>query len=474
MNIPFVGPAYTARSTNVDAQRCINLYAEVNAPGAKSVLALYGTPGMLLWATLNSLGPVRGMHVAQGYLYAVAGATLYKVNSAAQVTTVGALLTSSGKVSMDDNGTQLMLVDGTYGYIVTLATADFALITDADFPGADVVYFEDGYFIFNVPGTGQFMITALYDGTSVDSLDIATAEGSPDDTVSLIVDHREVWLFGELSTEVWFNSGDSDFPFERMQGAFIEQGCAAKHSPAKLDNSVFWLGKDDKGQGIVWKANGYSPARISTHAIEEAIRGYSDISDAIGFTYEQSGHGFYVLTFPTGNATWVYDASSQLWHERQYRDPNLGTSGRHRANCFAFFAGKRLIGDSQSGKIYEWALDTYTDDSNPILRKRAAQHIHEEENRLRHNALEIDFERGVGLVTGQGSDPQAMLRWSDDGGHTWSNEHWTTIGAIGRTKTRARWPRLGVSRDRVYEVSVTDPVKVVIIGANLDAVPLPS
>ena len=285
--------------------------------------------------------------------------------------------------------------------------------------------------------------------------------------MSLIVDHRELWLLGERTTEVWFNSGDVNFPMSRIQGAFIEHGCAATHSVCKLDNSVFWMGADDKGRGMVFRAAGYVPQRISTHALEYAIGQYARVDDAIGWTYQQEGHAFYVLTFPTANATWCFDASTGLWHERAYRDAS-NALGRHRGNCHMVFAGKNIVGDWESGKLYALDLDTYTDNGDAIPRIRSCPHIANDLKRVFYAALQIDMETGVGLTDGQGSDPQAMLQWSDDGGFTWSNELWASIGKLGERKTRVRWRRLGKARDRVFQVTITDPVKVEIVGASLE------
>ena len=464
---PFVGASYTARSKTFDSQRCINLYPEMSGSGSsKSVAALIGTPGLALWATLTG-GGIRGLLAFNASTaIVVAGASVYSVTSSGVATLIGTV-DGAGPVSMASNGIVVMLVTGPSGYVVTPgATGSVVKIANSNFYGADRVDFLDGYFIFNKPGTGQFQITGLYD-TTIGGLDFATAEGAPDNLVSLIVDHRELWLLGERTTEVWFNSGDVNFPMSRIQGAFIEHGCAATHSVCKLDNSVFWMGADDKGRGMVFRAAGYVPQRISTHALEYAIGQYARVDDAIGWTYQQEGHAFYVLTFPTANATWCFDASTGLWHERAYRDAS-NALGRHRGNCHMVFAGKNIVGDWESGKLYALDLDTYTDNGDAIPRIRSCPHIANDLKRVFYAALQIDMETGVGLTDGQGSDPQAMLQWSDDGGFTWSNELWASIGKLGERKTRVRWRRLGKARDRVFQVTITDPVKVEIVGASLE------
>lgn len=462
IRVPFLGGSGTGRSMLVSAERTVNLIPEVT-PDGKSPMALYGTPGLTRFAEMTA-GAGRGLHVAAGRLFAVVGNALYEINAAGVATVRGTLRSSAGPVSMADNGQQLVVLDGGYGNRLTLGDNSFALLSAQEWPRASHVAFHDGYFVLNRLGTGQFMITSLY-GTDIDPLDFATAEGAPDALVALLVDHRELWLFGETSTEVWYNSGGADFPFSRLDGAFLEVGCAAPHSPAKMDNAVFWLSQDQAGHGHVMRAQGYQPQIISTRAVEHAIQGYATISDARGYTYQQGGHAFYVLTFPTADRTWVYDAASQLWHERMWWD---GEEHRHRGECHAFSFGRNLVLDHENGRLYELDLDAYTDDGVTIRSIRRSQHQHSQGARLFWAQLQVDMESGVGLVSGQGSDPQMMLRWSDDGGRTWSSEHWRSMGKIGEYRTRALWRRLGQSRDRVYELVLTDPVKRVILDAWAD------
>ena len=483
MIIPFVGPAYVDRSNNVNYSRCINWYLETDRT-AKQPVALYGTPGLTTKQTATNAAAIRGARTVGANLYVASGNKLYRYNTSYGETELGTLSTSSGPVSMENNLTQLMAVDGTDGYIVTLSSGAFATISDPDFPASpDRVAFDDQYFIVNDNGTEDFYISSLADGSAWDSLDSASAEGFPDDIVTLIADHRELWLFGENTTEVWANTGNPDFPFERISGAFIETGCAAAAAVTKADNSVFWLSADERGRGMIYRADGYTPKRISTHAIEFAIQGYSSISDCIAWSQQQDGHTFVWFTFPTGDATWVYDAAASadmgqpIWHQRAYTNPPDGVLKRHRANAYAFFNGEHIVGDHTNGKLYELDLGVYADAGDEITSLRGSPHIWDKENQAKmfHHYLHIDIESGVGLVSGDGSDPQIQLRWSDDGGHTWSSWHYAdigsfaAIGAIGEYKKRARWNRLGSARDRLYETQITDPVKRVIVGATLHA-----
>lgn len=470
--VGFIGPSYTLRSVSVDCQRCINLYPELNEIGTgkeKEVAALVATPGLSLLVTLPG-GVVRGVYTASnGRLFAVGGNKFYELSSSFVATEIGTIASSSGQVSMADNGIDLVLVDGTNGYTFTFATNASAAITDPEFLGADQVTFQDGYLIFNKPNSGEFYFTDL-NATTFDALDFSTAEAFPDNLVSVVSDHRDLWLFGEQTIEVWFNSGaDPNKPFERIQGAYVEVGCAARFSVAKMSNSVFWVGKDASGSGMVFQARGYQPQRISTHAVEQAIQSYGDISGAVAWTYQQHGHYFYALNFPLANTTWVFDTTTNLWHERVYT--NQGQFERHRVNSHTFAFSKHIVGDYANGNLYELTTDVYSDNGSEITRRRVTPHLSQDLVRIFYNGFELDIESGTGLDgIGQGTDPQAMLRFSDDGGRSWSNEKWVSFGKIGQTKKRALWRRLGAARDRVFEITITDPVKVTLIGAGLSTV----
>jgi hypothetical protein len=328
----------------------------------------------------------------------------------------------------------------------------------------------DGYFIVNEGGTNKFYVSDLK-GFNMDALSFTSAEGSPDIIIALISNHRDLWVFGERSIEVYTNTGNADFPFERIPGGFLEVGCAAGYSVAKIDGTIFWLGRSNEGQGQVFAAKGMTPQRVSTHAIEQAISSYANPSSATAYTYESKGHKFYVLNFD--EATWVYDLTTGLWHERAYTSE--GTLVRHRASTCAYSskAGVHLVGDYQNNKLYVMRDGYYMDDEDAITRLRSTPHVSSGLDRLFCPKFQVDMEVGVGLDGGgQGSDPQVMLDWSDDGGNTWSSEIWAAlgrvIGGIGEFKTRVIWRRLGSFRDRVFRLKVTDPVKVTLLSAEID------
>ena len=471
MKTPILGSTYVARSVNAADARMVNLFAEVLQEG-KEAAYLQRCPGLLNLATIG-YGPIRGLWSFSSdttTAFVVSGNSLYKIDTNYNATLLGTIA-GTGPVSMADNGIQLFIAANGPSYIYNNNTNAFAPITDPDFPGAVTVGYLDGYFVFNEPDSQKIWITQLFDGTSVDPLDFASAEGSPDGVVGLIVDHREVWVYGTNSVEVWYDTGASDFPLQRIQGAFNEIGCAAPYSIAKMDNGLFWLGADARGQGMVYRANGYTGQRISTHAVEWHIQQYGNLSDALAYTYQQDGHSFYVLIFPSANTTWVYDVATQTWHERA--GWSNGAFTRHRSNCQMAFNNKVIVGDYENGNIYAFDMDTYADNGQIQKWLRTWRALPPGQNNLKRtaqHAMQIDLESGVGLNLGQGDDPEVMLRWSDDGGHTWSNEHWSKVGKIGEFYRRVWFRRLGMTlklRDRVYELSMTDPVKTAIMGAEL-------
>lgn len=468
LNIPFVGPSYQARSTYVNAERALNCYVEIN-PSSRAPTALYGTPGLRKVATLPTSG-CRGSIVVGSFAWVVYGKAVYRVSSNYNFTLTGNINTGSGMVGMATNGTQILIVDGLTGYVINVAANTIAPITDVDFPnGVTHVDYMNSYFIVNGNKTQQFYISDLLDGSSWDGTDFASAEGSPDTAVGLIVDHQELWLFGANSAEIWVITDDPIFPFQRSGNAFVEHGCIASRTIKKLDNTVFWLGGDDRGYGVIWRANGYTPQRVSNHDIEHAISLYSTINDAIAFTYNQEGHAFYVLTFPTEGKTWVYDVATDMWHERAWRNPITGELSQWRAVAHCVLNGKHLVGDARDGRLYVLDSEYYLDDSDPILRLRASQTQTQLQNRLFYSRLQVDAQTGIGLTNGQGNNPTLMMRYSNNGGQSWSDYRNSTLGSIGDYDARCQYNRLGAGRNRVWEISMTDPCPFVIIGAVVDA-----
>lgn len=459
----FLGAAYSLRSLPLSAQTAINIYVEPNEAGQGEPGGFYGTPGLDRITTFATNGH-RASIVAGGALYVVVGNTVYKRTAAGVETTIGTLPNSTGPVRMAENGLQVGIAHPDGWHVVTLATGVMAAVTGA--PALSDISFIDNYGV-GANANGTYSWTALADFTSVDALSFASAEGAPDRIVRTLADHRELWLFGTSTVEVAVVVSDPDLPFQRT--AFIEQGIWAPASAAKEDNSVFWLGRNEKGQGIVYRAQGYVPQRVSTFAIEQAIQTYASPELATAYTYQQDGHHFYVLNF--AEATWALDINTGLWHQRAYRNTATGELGRHRAETHALFNGQHVVGDCADGRLYALDLDTFTDDGAPIYRERTWAQLESENKWIRHNRGELIAEMGVGLdgaPSGDGADPQVWLQWSDDGGRNWGNSHNRSLGRLGQFRARAEWRRLGRSRARYYRLWTSAAVRIGWRAFNLD------
>ncbi len=475
----FVGAAYQAASPTQDTQTCINWYPEVDptkkddnpfTPDGRGVIALYPCPGTATRAELK-VGEVRGLGVIPGaqMMIAVSNDTLYMLDKSFNKVAVGTLNTSIGQVSITNNGVAAYITDGPYRYSYTWGTGTFTVHTDGPFTGGQTCGIVDNFIFYNRPNSNQFGCTNVGDVTS-NPLNLGSKIGGPDFIVAMIADHRQILLLGETESERWINVGTFPFPFAVIPGAAMQHGCQAVYSIARLGEGVAFLAMDDRGRAtvVMWGAAVSSPARISTFAIEQAIQGYSRTDDAVGYSYAQSGHEFYVLTFPTADATWVFDVSTGLWHQRAWRDAN-NVYHRHRSNCAVSFNNETIVGDFENGKLYALSTTDYTDDGDPLPCVRRCPHLTNDLKRTFHHDLQIQFQPGIGLQTGQGSDPECILKFSDDGGFTWGNDHILKLGKAGKFKNRAIKRRLGEARDRVYEVTVTDPVYRVVVSANLNA-----
>ena len=390
----------------------------------------------------------------------------------------------------------------------TMYALNFAILpaSDGAFQGANVVDIVDNYFIYNDPNTQQWAATNILSPITP-ALSYANKFTAPDNLVSLIADHGQVFLLGEKSAEVWSDQGTFPFPFQRIPGASSQHGIVAAQSISRVGNSFAYVSQNIRGQGQIMLMNGYMPSRISTHAVEQTLQNQK-INDAIAWTYQLEGHEVYVVTFPSLDLTWAYDITTQMWHKWLYVDDN-NVFHRHRGNCAAVFQNLVMVGDWQNGNLYALDPQNYTDNGHTIRRVRRAPHLVSDLQRQYFDELQIQFQPGVGVggfsitrgnylgtpyyIPANGSliiaqadidylaipnqvtqddnriNPQAMLRWSNDGGSTWSSEFWQKIGYQGKYKNRAIWRRLGMARDRIYELVVTDPVNAVVVSANLKA-----
>lgn len=381
------------------------------------------------------------------------GATIVSINSDVSTITMSAAATSSpGPV------------------VISVALTEFGVITDPGFEAPSHIAFIDGWLIVNRVGSQAFATSGPVPYTMIfPVLFFALKDSSSDQLMGLQELNRELWLVGERASEIWFNAGGANFAFQRIPGAAPPIGTSAPQTIMQAGDSLAWLGRNQNGENVCIQTQQYSWKRISQHGVEHQISQYPLVADAFGYAYEEEGHLFCVFTFPTADRTWVYD-SNGTWHERLSYDTTTGQFHRERPNCFANFQNLRLAGDYQSGEIHQMSRNIYTDAGEPIVCVRRCPHIWSKEDRKRQFApmLQIEFTAGVGLQTGQGENPQMMVRWSSDQGQQFGSEHWAGIGKAGKRKHRAIWRRLGTYFDRVYEGQFSDPVQRDIVGATIN------
>lgn len=482
MRIPFVGPTYAGRSSNIDSSRCINFFPELGSPDSKSVSALIGTFGTSLFCNAGT-GPIRGTRPFNGGLFFVRGSSLYSVDISGVVSPpLGTLSTSSGNVSMADNGrgtigNQLIIVDGASGYIYNVVTSTFTVISGGGWPGAaDVVAFLDGYFIVNGSNSNSYFVSNLYDGTTWSGVATSPTSSSPDIIQSILTINQQLIFVKQYNMEFWYDAGiptSDGSPFQRIPGSVVDYGSTARWSVSCIGNSIFMLGtqrNNNVGEFIgAIKIQGYSPEVISPPAITYRLSQLTSLGDALSFSYAIEGHVFYVLTFPTGNATLVYDDTTKMWHEWSTYGGQTYSIGRHRSNTYAYFNGKHYVGDYANGNIYELSSSVYDDYGSPIVSIRTSPCISDKDNLDNHfvHRINVDIESGAG--SSSGDDPQSALSWSDDGGHVWSNDYPASMGSIGQYLKRLIWRRLGYSRSRIFRLVMADKEKKVVISAGIEA-----
>jgi hypothetical protein len=402
MRLDFIGATFKGRSVSVDSQECVNFYPEISPnQNSKSDMILIGTPGKKLFVNIG-YGTIRGMYTTiDNRLFVVTGKRLYEVFGNKNNNYIGDLDTKTGPVGIAENETQLMICDGIAGYLYytnsgVKPAGTFEKILSSDYRNGSSIVNIDRYFIQNVSEEGYFIVSNIGDGSTWDLLSYAYAERSPDKILTIGSVNNELWVFGTRTIEVWYNSGASDFPFSRINNAFINIGLGAKNSVGVINNSVLWIGGNDQGNNVVWMATGYIPKRVSNNAIEYLISSLGNISDAKAWVYQQEGHLFYVLNFSSANKTLCYDLTTDLWHERGYLNKKTGLNDRDIAGYHTFFNGKNYVSDYRNSKIYELNLDYYFDDENLIKRIRTGGHIHSDRKRLFFSRFDLDIQRGVG------------------------------------------------------------------------------
>jgi hypothetical protein len=461
MIIPLFGVGVQGKSSAVTSQHRVNLYYEVQQEQDKTNVAIYGTPGLTLRTSALGDTPIRGGIAIGDLFYIVHRGNFYEVNNANTMTLRGTLNTGSGRVDMAYNGSVIVIVDGTNGYTYTVSTTTLAQIVSANFPnGATTCTWLSGEFV--VEKNSQIYISD--DGPTWAALDFASAESAPDGIQRVFTDHGEIIVAGKDTTEFWGVTGAANFPFAPNKGATQEYGLAAKWSMVKFNGSVAAVMKNKTGQVQIMWFQGYIPKPISNQELDSIINSYGTVADATAYSYMLGGHPMLQVNFPSAGKSWLYDASTQMWSELQ---SGLNMM-RHRGEIHIDYLNKPLIFDYQNGNIYNLDSTVYTDNGDYIPREITTKHIFADYDNFRCKKLQVNFEAGVGLSTGQGSDPKVMLQISRDSGHTYGNELWTSIGKIGKYETRAVWRRLGIRNDTVFKLRITDPIKVVITGVSLE------
>lgn len=455
--IPFAIASDESVSKPFSRQRLLNVFPErPQLPGKGPVLIL-GRWGLKPWATCGT-GPIRGSDVMAGILYVVSGNGFYRVDSAGSATLIGTV-GGTGFVIMKNNGYQLGIATGNawvdeineymlwgrsraFGtaYLYNVTTGTFGQIVDPD--------------LF-LPGEGKFQWSALDDASSYDALDFATAESSPDNLIRGIVDGADIFMMGESSIEPWYDSGGTDV-FDRQNQTAYSKGILGLHAVSRIDNTIMWGGRDPEAGGkMVYRLNGATPQRISTHAVESDLNSVTDWNLVRFISYVNSGHSFLHIILPD-RQSWVYDCASQLWHEESTFE-----LGRWQGNSHSYAYMKHVIGSCNSGDLFTLDPNYFYDGAGTMIeRELVSSPIGGDESYKTMSLFQVDMQKGVGLVTGQGSDPQIMATYSKDGGLTWSNEKWRSFGKVGDYLLTMIWRQWGQFRTIVIKLRITDPVRV--------------
>lgn len=455
--LQILGPTIKEQSVFVSAQDTVNLWPRLTKPGAKSAIVLYPPPGLTPFAVAGS-GPNRSNGVVFGdYAYFVNGTNLYRITTAGGATNVGTLATSSGRASIILGRTYILILDGTSGYYYDGTT--FTTITDVDFPaGASQGSHLDGYFIVLKPATDEFYLSAPNDPSSWNALDFEAASAKPDNAVAIFSTTKDLAIAGDRSIQFYYNSGNSDFPFIPYSGGVLEFGVKAPASVFNSSVGTFLLATADEGGIAVVLINGFQ-AQIISDDIGPELASLTTVTDAEGFVYRKDDRTYYQISFPSEAKTYEYLVEGGFWVTRK----SNGIT-RYRGNGHVFLGNKNIVGDYENGKYYTLDFTTYTDNLLTLERSRTTQQIHADGNQITFHELILEMEVGVGLVSGQGSNPLVTMNYSDDNGKSWSANLTGSMGLIGDYNIIIQWNKLGASYNRIFKFTVTDPVKVVFIN----------
>jgi len=462
-----IGSGYHLSDLKAAVSTAVNCFPQ-KRDGDRWMMA--SAPGM---SSYNDLGPWRGAKALDDRLFAVGGSTLWEFDTAGLPTSRGTLSTSTGYVGLAINESQVAIVDGANLYIYNYQTTTFTgpIVSDG-WLGSDEVVELDGYFIFVDPGTDNFYISAIDDGTSLDALDFSPADASPDAILTHRVNHRQLWLFGKSnSTEIWVNTGNPLFPFERYQAYTLDLGCVGKRAVINAADTLFFVGKTDRGTGIVYMVQGNQPVRVSNIAVEQAIRGSSDATGIWMWAYQSEGHEFIGLEIPGYEKTWVYDAAIGEWHERGFWDDGWAPMNLQFVVHFgvedALLGGliaTHWAGSAETADLYRLADDqNVLGGSNPLVRERTWPHI------VKDSLEPISF-RGLELSmrTGSTTAGTVTLEISNDGGSSFGPPLERSLGATGRRMERIRWLNLGTATNRVFRIRCSSFVPFSIYSAAVD------
>lgn len=460
IDVPVVGQSYHLKDWSIDCQRTLNLYPQVVESGnAPQVSALLPTEGLLKRYEFD--GAIRGLYAVADQLLVVAGAKLYVIKN--EVAKEAGTIAGVDFVTFADDSLQVMIVgENAYKYTIANDVLAQLVINDATgFFGASSVTFLDSRFVWTVPGTGRIQWSKLLT-TDTTALSYATAEAKSDNLVRVIANNGQLWLIGTKTTEIWNSTGSSDSPYQRQSGAYLPVGCAAKNSIVVFGSSLIWLAQTEHGNNHIVMTQGYQTQRISNHAIETEIANYERTDDAYAFSYQQQGHSFYLISFPTAQKTWCFDAATGMWHERSFYNSSKAKHEHHRVQTHCFFNNEHLVGDRDNGKVYVLSHKYETDDGSLIMRERTTPCVNPQGSRMIFNEFQLICQVGQD----RNVDPLIMFDWSDDGGRTWSKDRQESIGKIGEYEKRVIFRRLGQSFNRVFRVRMTDAARLVLLGAK--------
>ncbi len=467
--IPLIGPSYENRALPLSAQVTKGLIPEIN-PEARNVISLHAFPGLKTFSTLSGDG--RGTHVMDGVMYAVYGQTLSSIDEDGAATSIGTIQGTS-ICGFANNGEQMIIVTGDVMYMYTASTDTLEPITDASVEKSTTIAFINSQFVMDnnedLSFRGEFVTTqvttTLTAADFVDALDYAAADAHPDDITRIIIHNGMVLFFGTDGIDPWWNTGVGSPPFAAVQASFRPYGLAGRDAIAQTDEFVYFL--DD--QRIPRRMYGLQVSNIGNPALAAEWASYERVDNAVCMAYILDQRNYFQINFPTANRSWLYHEQSNSWYQLSYKTKDQ----RHRAMSHQFVYGKNLMQDYANGKLYELDFDTYTDNDEVIQRRRTTAVIHgglygAPGSRLWFDRVIFVIETGIGLSTGQGSDPQLVTRYSDDGGRTYSAEEWHDLGAGGDYLTKVVLFQQGSSTERIYELTYSEPTPFTLIDATAD------